>query len=161
MQKKIHLLFVCTGNICRSPLAHKLFEKLAKEQNRHNDFIVDSCGTGAWHIGQNADERMRHIALEYGWQLNKKSRKIVLEDIEQFDYIYVMDTSHVTEIRSMLPSSKQHLQSKIHYLREYDPQTTEHDISVPDPYYDGDQAFYDVYAMIERSCKHLLSILHS
>ncbi len=159
MQEKISILFVCTGNICRSPLAHKLFEKIAQENNKQNNFIVDSCGTGAWHIGQNADTRMRAIASEYGWQLHKKSRQIELADIEQFDYIYVMDASHITEIQRMLPSTKQSLLTKIHYLREYDTQATEQNLSVPDPYYDGDQAFYDVYAIIERSCKHLFNLL--
>lgn len=159
LNRKKRILFVCTGNICRSPLAHRMFEKLASEQNRSLEFIVDSCGTGAWHEGDNADWRMRKTTKLHGWKFNKYARKIQARDIEESDYIYVMDVGHISEIKQMLPPDKQNLLKKVALLRSYDAEAQEFEKDVPDPYYGGANAFHEVYAMIERSCKRLLEIL--
>lgn len=150
---KRKLLFVCTGNICRSPLAHRLFEKIAHDKGLHESFEVDSCGTGAWHEGQNADYRMVLLAKEKGWTLEKYARKITPHDMEYYDVIFIMDTSHEHFMQSFVNDKS--LLSKVRYLREYDSEAGDN-LQVSDPYYGGRDGFINVYDMIERSCLGIL-----
>lgn len=158
MKEKIKILFVCSGNICRSPLAHKMFEKILQENDKIHQFEIDSCGTGMWHEGFNADERMRKLAHERGWTLDKISRQIKQDDFEKFDYILVMDRGHIYEIQNML--RKQPIfNEKVQLFRNFDLEATENNNEVPDPYYGGKEGFVHVYDMIERTCNHLFQHL--
>lgn len=158
MQKKEKrkILFVCSGNICRSPLAHRLFEKMAKESGIEDTFEVDSCGIGSWNVGCNADKRMRDLAKQKGWILEKTSRQIHPHDIEYFDYVLVMDKGHLYEIKNMFAIDKITYHEKLKLFRTFDLQASEEDNEVIDPYYGGSQRFTHVYEMIERTCENLL-----
>ncbi len=158
--KKKKILFVCTGNICRSPLAHRLFEKIAKEKNRKDHFEVDSCGIGAWHVGDNADIRMQKLTIKKGWKLDKVARQITINDFYNFDIILVMDRGHIASLQSMLKNNP-NLVKKIHLFREFDPQTSKEDDEVPDPYYNHDNldGFEVVYTMIDRTCRKAIDVL--
>lgn len=154
--RKRSILFVCTGNICRSPLAHRMFERMARERGAAAQFEVDSCGTGAWHAGENADERMRELAKSRGWTLDKKSRRITREDCARFDHIIVMDRGHLRELEAMMRGDAAGF-AKVALLRSFDPRATGNaDMDVPDPYYGGDAGFERVYDMVERSCAAML-----
>ncbi len=155
------ILFVCSGNICRSPLAHKLFERMARTDGLENKFEVDSCGTGSWNVGHNADERIRNLAQEKGWTLEKISRQIRPSDINYFDHVLVMDRGHLYEIKNMLSIDKVTYHQKLKLFRNFDSQATEDDDEVIDPYYGGTQKFTQVYEIIERTCKGLLDFFTS
>lgn len=150
---KIKVLFVCSGNICRSPLAHRLFEKIIDERGLGDKFEVDSCGTGAWHVGENADARMRDTAKQHGWKLETRARGFRMSDLD-FDYIIAMDRSHVHYLKSQMRNTG--IKKEVHLMREYDSQASSHNMDVPDPYYGGSCGFQQVYDMIDRSCKALL-----
>lgn len=145
---------MCSGNICRSPLAHKYLEKLVKEENLSHKIEVDSCGIGAWHEGQNADSRMRAVAASRGLKFNKHARSFKSKDLEEFHYIIAMDWSHVNYLKSSMHFTLAH-DKKISLLREYD-SATQDGYDVPDPYYGGTAEFERVYNIIDRSCKQLL-----
>lgn len=144
---------MCTGNICRSPLAHKLFEKIAEDEKIIDAIEVDSCGIGAWHEGQNADARMRAIANKKGLNFKKYARQIRLSDVEKFDYLIAMDSSHVHFLRDYVQDEKH--KSKIYMMRDFDDDTRDGK-DVPDPYYGGSAGFETVYNIIDRSSRNLL-----
>ena len=96
MVKKI--LFVCLGNICRSPAAEGIFKKKIKDRELENLFVVDSAGTGGWHVGNLADRRMREAALSRGIELTSRSRKIDDNDLYEFDHILVMDKDNLNAV---------------------------------------------------------------
>lgn len=148
---KKKILFVCSGNICRSPLAHRLFERILEESNDSNNFEVDSCGTGAWHEGQNADARMRDTAQKHGWKLVKYARQFQKSDIGDFDYLIAMDTSHFDFIKHQMKNES--FKEKLFLMRDFD--NEEEGTDVPDPYYGGTHGFENVYTMIDRSCRNL------
>jgi len=157
MTQKTKILFICTGNICRSPLAHRLFEKMADERGVGHLFEAESAGTGSWHVGQNADPRTRETARQRGWELSHYANHLKRQDISYYDYLIVMDESHHMHCKRLVGESDTH---KIKYLREFDPIKGE-DMDVPDPYYGEQDGFDIVYDICERSCgaflDHLLS----
>ena len=146
---KTSVLFVCLGNICRSPLGHGIFEQMLEQKGLRDKFIVDSCGTGNWHNGNQPHEGSIEVAKQNGISIEaQKSRQITLDDFEDFDWIIAMDRQNIKDIELMAGGTK----AKIHLLREFDPLDTGMD--VPDPYYEG--GFDGVYEIIERSCDVLL-----
>lgn len=146
---KTSVLFVCLGNICRSPLGQGIFEDLVKEQDLADKFIVDSCGTGAWHEGELPHLGSIEIAKRNGISIvNQKARQIRKSDFENFDWILAMDRSNLRDIKAIAGESR----SRIHLLREFDPFIG--DLDVPDPYYSG--GFEGVFEIVERSCRVLL-----
>lgn len=147
------LLFVCSGNICRSPLAHGMFENLCEEKGVRDLFFVESAGTGAWHVGENADPRMRQTATRHGWELDHLARKLLVTDFSTYDFILGMDAGHIATMRTLVPSGAK---AKVLLFRDFDPEGKG---DVPDPYYDGDDSFEQVYQMVERTCIHLLQHL--
>ena len=148
------LLFVCSGNICRSPLAEAVFLHLAKSEGVDGRFQVDSAGTHGWHEGEPADARARRVAARHGVPVESVARPVKTSDFESFDLILVMDRGHLRELRARCPASHRH---KIHLLREYDAPGSEPD--VPDPYYDDIEAFEDVFEMLSICCRNLLAEL--
>jgi protein-tyrosine phosphatase len=157
---KIGVLFVCMGNICRSPLAEGMFEHLARERGALDRFRIDSCGTGGWHAGERADRRMRATAEQRGLELSSRARQInPASDFpngasDGFAHILVMDRQNRSEVLALGAPPE-----RVALLRSFDPTTNGADAEVPDPYYGGQRGFDDVYEMVERACGGLLDAL--
>ena len=142
---KTSVLFVCLGNICRSPLGHGIFEKMLEQKGLSDKFVVDSCGTGNWHNGNQPHEGSIEVAKQNDISIvEQKSRQINLDDFDDFDWIIAMDRQNFKDIKEIAGDTK----ARIHLLREFDPFDTGMD--VPDPYYEG--GFEGVFEIIERSC---------
>lgn len=150
---RIGVLFVCLGNICRSPLAEGVFLHLARERGDLERFRVDSAGTGDWHAGSTADPRSIAIAAMHGIDLTSRARQVTPTDFERFDHIIAMDHSNRKNLIAMgCPKGK------IRLLLEWDPESNT-DAEVPDPYHGGEDGFELVYSMCERACEKLLADL--
>ena len=142
MQK---ILMVCLGNICRSPLA----EGILKSKVDANTVFVDSAGTAAYHVGNKADERSIDVAEKYGLNIkNQKARKFVVKDFDEFDVIYAMDESNYKNILLLARNVEDEQKVKM-ILNETHPNKN---LSVPDPYYGGNQGFENVYKMLDEAC---------
>jgi protein-tyrosine phosphatase len=156
----VRILFVCMGNICRSPLAEGLFLHLARERGLEVSFEVDSCGIGDWHVGHAPDPRSQAVANKNGLTLACRARQIdPSDDFESFDLILAMDRANLRDLRELAPEEHH---GKIRLMREWDPaarESAEDKPEVPDPYYGGPQGFEDMYAMLRRSCEALLDEL--
>lgn len=150
--QKTKILFVCLGNICRSPLAEAIFKHKIKELGQEDLFEVDSCGTANYHLGQSPDSRTIRNALKNGVQLNHSVRQLCQKDLGYYDYIFAMDRSNYHNILR-LPNAEQHV-AKIKLMREFDPESTGGE--VPDPYYGGESSFQEVFEILERSIDNLL-----
>jgi protein-tyrosine phosphatase len=143
----VKILFVCMGNICRSPTAHGVFEKIIKDNNTQNKFEVDSAGTHSYHIGHSPDSRSTAIAQKFGVDLSKqKARKVTESDFYYYDYLLALDGDNYQILLSNCPDEFQH---KIIKLLEFHPSVANKD--VPDPYYEGN--FEGVFKLIETACE--------
>lgn len=151
MIKKI--LFVCLGNICRSPMAEGIFLDLIEKKEISNDFFVDSAGTGAYHVGELPDNRMREIAYSHGILLTSKARQFIKEDFNEFDYILAMDESNFKNIIKLQPKNPN---AEVILMRNFDEKAII-DKNVPDPYYGGIDGFEEVYQILLRSNQKFLS----
>ena len=147
------ILFVCLGNICRSPLAEALFRKHVTEQGLGHLFMCDSCGTADYHIGQPPDQRSVANAKKNGLTYTHRGRQLSPQDFQSFDYILAMDSSNHENIISMNHAGHQ----SIFKIRDYDPANKGAD--VPDPYFGGPHGFQEVYEILERSTLNLLKEL--
>ena len=152
MVKKI--LFVCLGNICRSPAAEGIFKKKIKDRELENLFIVDSAGTGGWHVGNLADRRMREAALSRGIELTSRSRQIDDNDLYEFDYILVMDKDNLNAVKSLV---KDDMNSKIKLILNYSKKSKLEE--VPDPYYGGLNGFEKVLDLLNDAIDELINSL--
>lgn len=152
----VRVLFVCLGNICRSPMAEGLFLHLVQEANLADQIEIDSAGTGGWHVGAPADARMRETAQRHGIYLPSRARQVTLKDFDQFDYILPMDQSNLADLHELQVRTPQ-ARAKVIKMRHFDPEAPGAD--VPDPYYSGQRGFEDVYEMLERSCRRLLDYI--
>lgn len=141
------VLFVCLGNICRSPMGEGALKEITKENN--SSFFIDSAGTASYHIGKKADARMRATALKHGIELTSRARQFCVEDFDNFDYILAMDKSNYEDIVSLARNIND--SNKVTLLRDYDEQTFKGQ-DVPDPYYGGDAGFENVYEIVTRCC---------
>lgn len=150
MTKK--LLFVCLGNICRSPAAEGIMKHIVSESNMQDDFLIDSAGIGDWHIGQLPDSRMRRHGSQHGYNFNSHARQICREDFTRFDLIIVMDSDNYRAVTSMAPNAeaKKKVVMMADYLRHHPNYTT-----VPDPYYGSDRDFELVIELLEDACEGL------
>ena len=145
------------GNICRSPTAEGVFEKLIKEQGLEDIFLIDSAGTHAYHEGKQPDLRSQSAALERGIKLDHlRARRVIMGDFEDFDYLLVMDDHNFETLIDACPDE---YKNKISYFLEYAPQLATRE--VPDPYYGGQFGFEDVLDMIEAASEGFLSALHT
>jgi protein-tyrosine phosphatase len=147
------VLFVCLGNICRSPLAEALFNKHVHDRGLQDKFIADSCGTAAYHIGEQPDGRSRANAEENGLPYSHKARQLAIADYVDFDLIVPMDATNLANIRKLYPESN----AEIKLMRDYD--SGYEGADVPDPYFGGEQGFQDVYDILDRSTSTLLDKL--
>ena len=155
MVKKI--LFVCLGNICRSPAAEGVFKKKIKERDLENFFEVDSAGTGGWHVGNLADPRMRKTALSRGIELTSRSRKIEESDLYEFDYILVMDKDNLHAVQSLVQNESHSVTSKIKLILSYSKNSQLDE--VPDPYYGGQNGFDKVLDLLDDVMDGLIDSL--
>ena len=147
------VLFVCLGNICRSPLAEGVFQHLVEEAGVSDEFEIDSAGTGSWHVGEHPDTRATAVAEAHGVTLASRARQVTCKDLDQFDYVIAMDRENVRNLERMAESSGTDVE--IHLLREFDPER--HGDEVPDPYYGGTSGFEEVFQIVSRSCQALLA----
>ncbi len=154
--KPFHVLFVCSGNICRSPLAEALFKNLAEEAGLGARFVVDSAGTQRYHEGDPADPRTRRVGERHGLEVTSLARAVVDADFDRFDLIVAMDRGHRRELVARAGPARA---GKIRLMREYDPRAEGPD--VPDPYYDGHPAFENVHAILDAACRGLLEALRA
>jgi len=153
MSKEISVLFVCLGNICRSPLAEGVFRHILDERGLSDRFRVDSAGTGSWHVGESPDHRATRSAATHGVTLTGHARQIQPEDFHRFDHIVAMDQSNLSHLQRYLEGVGGEVTLSL--LREFDPQGGPGD-EVPDPYYGGPNGFEEVYDMVDRSCREFL-----
>jgi len=154
------LLFVCLGNICRSPAAEGVFLHLLAQQGLEDQFVVDSAGMGGWHVGNPADRRMRAAAERRGIHLPSRARQIELADFTSFDRILTMDDDNLRAVRSLAGE----LGSRPG-LAAVEPITSHcrrfGDKEVLDPYYGGEQGFEHVLDLLEDACSGLLETLRA
>ena len=151
------VLFVCLGNICRSPTAHAVFESLVQEAGLQAQIQVDSAGTGDWHIGHAPDRRASAAAAQRGYDMHAlRARQVCREDFVRFDYILAMDESNLADIRALVPAS---CCAEIKLFLDYSTAFKERE--VPDPYYGGDEGFEHVLDLVEDASRQLLRILKS
>ena len=154
MTREISVLFVCLGNICRSPMAEGVFRHLLDQEGLSDRFRVDSAGTGRWHVGESPDPRAVRTAAAHGVTLEGRARQSRREDFRQFDYIVAMDRSNLADLRRHRDGVGG--DASLLLLREFDPKGGA-EAEVPDPYYGGTSGFEDVFAIVERSCRGLLN----
>jgi protein-tyrosine phosphatase len=152
----IRVLFVCYGNICRSPVAEGVFRTLVADAGLSDQIECDSAGTASFHLGQLPDRRTRENALEHGLTLTHRARRLLGEDLAQFTYFVAMDETNLEAIEKLnYRSTGLHTADTIFLLREFDPQVNDQP-NVPDPYYEGPEVFEEVYQITLRCCQQLL-----
>ena len=149
------ILFVCLGNICRSPAAEAAFTHLLKERGKFEQFYIDSAGTSAYHEGERADSRMREVAESLGIDITSWSRKVVTEDFAEFDLILAMDKKNYRDLVSMCPNVK--FTKKIKMFTDFKQDMTH--TEVPDPYYGGRGGFKEVMNLVLDCSRGLLDYL--
>jgi protein-tyrosine phosphatase len=148
----IKVLFVCMGNICRSPTAHGVFEHKVNESGLAHAIETDSAGTHAYHVGESPDRRAQATAQRRGIRLDHlQARRVEMSDFDYFDYILAMDEDNLSILQSMCPS--QH-QDKVNLFLEFAPQRSE--TEVPDPYYGGSSGFDFVFDLVDEASEGLL-----
>jgi len=151
-----NLLFVCLGNICRSPAAEGVMTHLLSSKGMVDRFKCDSAGTSAYHIGEPADGRMRQFAMERGFKLTSVSRQFVVDDFRRFDLIFPMDLHNYSDLIDL--DAHKEFQKKVVPFTEF---CETHIINqVPDPYYGGDAGFEFVMDIIEDGCQGILKYLN-
>ena len=147
--KKIAVLFVCLGNICRSPAAEAIFINLLEKKGLRDGFIVDSAGTGSWHIGKMADSRMRIAAEKRDINILSRARQINSEDFEKFNYILAMDNSNFRNIQDLKNRTSLTDFAVIKKIQNF--RSVFNEQEVPDPYFGGDEGFDRVLDILEDS----------
>ncbi|HED52249.1 MAG TPA: low molecular weight phosphotyrosine protein phosphatase [Gammaproteobacteria bacterium] len=148
----ICVLFVCMGNICRSPTAQGVFERLVKEAGLEASITIDSAGTHAYHVGEPPDRRATQAAAVRGIDLTpQRARRVREDDFESFDYVLAMDRDNLEDLRAICPA---HVQERIRLLLDF--AETDQSGDVPDPYYGGAQGFERVLDLVEEGARGLL-----
>lgn len=151
------VLFVCMGNICRSPAAEGVMLSCLAARRLAGRVVVDSAGTLDYHAGEPADARMRRAAAGRGYELASTARRVRLEDLERFDLVVAMDRSNLEELRELAAAAEPGAEVKLRLLSEFLPQGAPRD--VPDPYWGGERGFDQVLDMLEEACPRILAEL--
>ena len=151
---KYNVLFVCLGNICRSPAAQAVMQHMVDEWGLTECFFIDSAGLGGWHVGDLPDKRMRVHARPRGYELTHRARCVQGSDFEDFDLIVGMDAANVDDLchRAMTLEQQDKVVMMGDYIRQYP-----HYDHVPDPYYEGSEGFELVLDLLEDACDNLLN----
>ena len=156
--RPVRVLFVCLGNICRSPLAHALLQGKADAAGLADRVEVDSAGTGNWHVGAPADARMTATAARRGTDLSAlRARQLERADLDRYDHVFVMDKGNLHDTLALDPDGDHG--TRVRLFREFDPDPG--DYQVPDPYYGGDRGFETVYDMADRTTTAILDRLRA
>ena len=149
----VKVLFVCLGNICRSPTSEGIFRAMVTNAGLGDLISIDSAGTGAWHEGEPPDPRGQAAAIRRGYDLSdQRARKVAIRDFEQFDYIIGMDSQNCADLTALAPEAAC---DKIKLFLDFAPHLGHRD--VPDPYYGGPQGFDNVLDLVEEASKGLLN----
>lgn len=181
--EKIKILFVCLGNICRSPMAEAIFNHKVAEKGLAKYFEADSAGTANYHIGKKADSRTISTLKRMGILITHAARQVSKPDLSYYHYILGMDTEN-RKILHRLAEADQALEGRIYLMRDFEPATQPHDtankkqeymnqniqknplrspfssnLSVPDPYYGGESGFQEVYDILDRSIENLIDFI--
>jgi protein-tyrosine phosphatase len=154
----IKVLFVCLGNICRSPTAHGVLERKLAMAGLSDTVEVDSAGTAAWHVGKQPDPRSQETARKRDYDLSHlRARQVISEDFLEFDYVLAMDNENLENLQKIMPSSDTKAKPEL-FLEAYSTPTliSKGLTQVPDPYYGGDGGFEAVLDMIEEACDQLI-----
>jgi protein-tyrosine phosphatase len=153
----MRLLFVCMGNICRSPTAEGMMRHVLLEAGLDSRVEVDSAGTGAWHVGERADPRARAAAGRRGIDLHGIARQVTREDLDNFDLILAADTDNQRDLLALAGENPAR-RTKVRRLREFDQASVNTgELDVPDPYYGGPEGFDQVLDIVDAACRGLLS----
>lgn len=154
----IKLLFVCMGNICRSPTAHGVMQHKIDEQELARLFRIDSAGTHAYHVGEQSDPRSRALAASRGIDMEMiRARKISINDYDEFDYIFAMDDDNLELIEYYAPPAHK---AKIQLFLDFAAQEGKTDLrAVPDPYYGGSDGFSEVFELVDLGCQSIIDRL--
>ena len=152
---KQRIIFVCLGNICRSPLAKALFEKHVQHRGLSDMFHIDSAGTSGNHAGENADSRTLQNARKNGLVFRHTAKQFTAEQLATYDVIVVMDRSNERNVKALSADMKHH--AKVHLMRKWD--TENYGVDVPDPWYGGPDGFEEVFQILNRSTSALLDEL--
>jgi protein-tyrosine phosphatase len=158
----VRLLFVCLGNICRSPTAEGVMRALVAREGLEGAIQIESAGTGAWHVGSAPDQRASETARARGIELGGTARQVRPEDFFDFDLLLAMDRENMRELRQQAPGEAE--RAKVRLLREFDPASemaleadgVGGDLDVPDPYYGGPGGFDEVFDLVQAACAGLL-----
>lgn len=148
----IHILFVCLGNICRSPAAEIVFRHFVRQDGRETGFHIDSAGTAGYHEGAMPDSRMAATLRDRGYSVSGRARQILREDFERFDLIITMDEQNLADVLELDPAGRHHEKVRpfVSFCRDHD------DRRVPDPYYGGQRGFDHVVRLLEDGCRGIL-----
>lgn len=149
---RIKVLFVCMGNICRSPTAQGVFAHRAARRGAAGRFLIESAGTGGWHAGELPDARAREAAGRHGIELASRARQVTREDFRRFDHVICMDQRNLADLLGMGAPRE-----KVTLLLSHDPEAALDE--VPDPYEEGNEKFDEVFRLIDSACAHLLEAL--
>jgi protein-tyrosine phosphatase len=155
----MRILFVCMGNICRSPTAEGVMRRLIDDAGLADSVEIDSAGTGGWHAGEPPDERAALAAARRGVTLEGAARQVRESDFRRFDLLIALDRANLRELLAIAPDED--AAEKVRLLREFDPASADGALDVPDPYYGGDHGFETVLDMIEAACRGLLDELRA
>jgi protein-tyrosine phosphatase len=165
----VRLLFVCLGNICRSPTAEGVMRALIEREGLSQEIEVDSAGTGSWHVGSPPDERASAAAQARGVTLAGHARRVRARDFEDFDLLLAMDRSNLRDLQRLAPDDD--ARAKVHLLRAFDPAgpgdtrcarvpepaSDRGELDVPDPYYGAEGGFGEVFELVQAACAGLLA----
>jgi protein-tyrosine phosphatase len=154
----VHILFVCMGNICRSPTAEGVMRALVAEAGLDGRVEVESAGTGGWHAGEPPDARATEAARRRGVTLAGAARQVRQEDFETFDLLVAMDRENLQHLLAIAPDED--AAEKVRLLREFDPASAG-ELDVPDPYYGGERGFETVLDHVQAACRGLLAELRA
>jgi protein-tyrosine phosphatase len=154
----MRILFVCMGNICRSPTAEGAMRRLLDDEGLADRVHIESAGTGGWHVGEPPDERATLAARRRGISLSGAAQQVRPDDFRDYDLLIAMDRGNLRELLAIAPDEA--AAEKVRLLREFDPAASG-DLDVPDPYYGGDRGFDTVLDMVEAACRGLLDELRA
>lgn len=154
--KEYRILFVCLGNICRSPAAQGIMQHIVDKHKMQSRFILDSAGLYGGHAGELPDSRMRQCAFQHGYRLDHRSRPVITSDFERFDLIIAMDDSNYERLRRLAPTTED--EAKVVRMISFCTTTEGYDY-IPDPYYEGIEGFHLVIRLLENGCHNLFNML--
>ncbi|HET6507254.1 MAG TPA: low molecular weight protein-tyrosine-phosphatase [Baekduia sp.] len=156
----MRLLFVCMGNICRSPTAEAVMRAVVAREGLEDEIEIDSAGTGGWHVGDPPDARSTATAAKRGIVMAGAARQVTEADFEAYDLLLAADERNLASLRAGAPDDE--AAAKVHLLREFDPKSVAAgDLEVPDPYYGGPDGFEHVLDLIQDACEGLLAHLRA